>query len=103
MYEKIPLDGEVLLETNERRREIIDLLSGFDDELADHIIKNNTLDDINNSLILKAMRRHTISQQIVPVFLGSAYKNTGIQPLIDSVLSLLPAPSERNLVYRAFG
>lgn len=102
-YENIPLNDDLLCETIERRNEIIDTLSSYDDELADQIISNNSLDDIDSSLLIKAIRRNTISQKIVPVLLGSAYKNTGVQPLMNSVLSFLPAPNERNHIYKCFG
>jgi elongation factor G len=88
---------------NEKRLEFIDELSGVDDQLAEAIIANNSLENINLDLILNALRRQTINRTIVPILLGSAYKNTGIQLLMDSIINFLPAPNERNKIYDCFG
>lgn len=86
-----------------KRLEIIDSLSGIDDQLAEVIIANNSLENVNLDVILNAIRRQTISRKIVPLFLGSAYKNTGVQLLMDSIINYLPAPHERNHIYNCFG
>ena len=44
----------------------------------------------------KSIRQQTISQKFCPVFMGSAYKNKGVQPLLDGVLDFLPTPTEAN-------
>lgn len=100
---KIPITGEPLEEIRLKRNEIIDILSGIDDELAERIIENESLDNLDNELLIRAIRRATISGKVVPVLLGSAYKNTGVQPLIDAVIKYLPAPYERNQIYDCFG
>ena len=87
----------------QKRLEMIDSLSGVDDELAEVIIKNDSMDNLDLELILGAIRRQTINRRIVPVLLGSAYKNTGVQLLIDSIINFLPAPNERNQIYDCFG
>lgn len=86
-----------------KRLELIDALSGIDDELAEFIIKNDSLENISLDMILSAIRRQTINRQIVPILLGSAYKNTGVQLLMDSIINYLPAPNERNQLYNCFG
>lgn len=103
VYQIIPLAGNLLNEIAEKRCELIDLLSGYDDQLADAIINASSLKSIETDLILAAIRRCTLDQKIVPVLLGSAYKNTGVQPLMDAVLQYLPAPNERNTIFDCFG
>lgn len=103
VYAKVPLSGELLKEAVDKRCEIIDLMSGYDDKLADKIIQNDSLESIDSSIVRQAIRNLTVRQRIVPVFLGSAYKNTGVQLLMDGVTSFLPAPSDRNSVYNCFG
>lgn len=98
----VPLKPEMENLITEKRNSLIDTISGFDDDLADVIISKNSLDDVNNAELLNAIRRVTINQKVVPVLLGSAYKNTGVQPLMDAVLHYLPAPNERNANYDCF-
>lgn len=103
VYTKIPLSGEILKQAIDKRCEMIDILSGHDDALADAVISNDSLENIDSTLVMKAIRNATIRQKIVPVLLGSAYKNTGIQLLMDSVIAFLPTPKERSTVYECFG
>ncbi|XP_058056639.1 ribosome-releasing factor 2, mitochondrial [Anopheles bellator] len=83
--------------------ELIDLLSGMDDNLAQAIIEAESMEKVPLKLLLDALRNCTVKQQIVPVLLGSSYKNVGVQLLMDSVLNFLPASNERNHVYNCFG
>ncbi|XP_063704008.1 ribosome-releasing factor 2, mitochondrial [Culicoides brevitarsis] len=85
------------------RNELIDALSGVDDALAEVIIANDSLESVELQIVLEAIRRSCIERKIIPVLLGSAYKNTGVQPLLDAVLNYLPAPFERNKIYDCFG
>ena len=85
------------------RLKMIDALSGIDDQLAEAIIANDSLENVSMDLILQALRRQTVDRKIVPILLGSAYKNTGVQTLMDSVINYLPAPNERNKIYDCFG
>lgn len=90
-------------QAKEKRLEIIDALSGVDDQLAEFIISNDSLENVSLDLILNAIRRQTLNRKIVPMLLGSAYKNTGVQLLMDSIINFLPAPNERNKIYNCFG
>lgn len=103
VYTKIPLQGDTLDKALEKRCEIIDTMSGLDDKLADEVIKNDSLENIDTEILRQTIRNLTIKQHIVPVFLGSAYKNTGVQLLMDGIVSFLPAPIECDSVYKCFG
>lgn len=103
VYQKIPLAGDLLQQIEDRRCALIDLVSGYDDILADAVISADNLQSIESDVIMAAIRRTTLERKLVPVLLGSAYKNTGVQPLMDAVLQYLPAPNERNKVYDCFG
>ncbi|XP_055851290.1 ribosome-releasing factor 2, mitochondrial [Episyrphus balteatus] len=98
-----PLKDKSLDEAVNFRNNLIDDLSGIDDELADTVISAESFNTVSNDLIWSAVRRATCSHKAVPVLLGSAYKNVGIQPLMDSVIRFLPAPHERNQLYDCFG
>jgi elongation factor G len=85
--EEIPAD---LMQTALDSREIlIDQASMFSDELTEAILEEK---DISAEMINAGIRQGVISRQLTPVFMGSAYKNKGIQPLLDAVTRLLPCP-----------
>ncbi|HKK99965.1 MAG TPA: elongation factor G [Desulfotignum sp.] len=71
------------------RDEMIDAASLFSEELTDAILEES---DISEDMIKKAVRTGVLARLITPVFLGSAYKNKAVQPLLDAVLDFLPAP-----------
>ncbi|XP_032579600.1 ribosome-releasing factor 2, mitochondrial isoform X2 [Drosophila sechellia] len=103
-YRNVKLEpSDDLRVLQEKRNELIDQLSGLDDELADVVISTESFDNVDNALIERALRRATAQQKVVPVLLGSAYKNVGIQRLMDAVNAYLPAPEERNQIYDCFG
>ncbi|XP_062125665.1 LOW QUALITY PROTEIN: ribosome-releasing factor 2, mitochondrial [Drosophila sulfurigaster albostrigata] len=104
VYHKTKLESsDALRDLQEKRNELIDQLSGLDDELADVVISTESFDQVSNKLIGQAIRRATNQNKIVPVLLGSAYKNIGIQRLMDAVNDYLPTPEERNQIYECFG
>lgn len=96
-------DVQEIKHAHKKRLEMIDILSGVDDQLAEMIIANDSMENIDNNLLLNSLRRQTIARKIVPMILGSAYKNTGVQILMDSIINYLPAPSDRNKKYDCFG
>ncbi|VVB03411.1 unnamed protein product [Arabis nemorensis] len=87
----IPADMEELVA--DKRRELIETVSEVDDELAEKFLND---EPVSATELEEAIRRATIAQKFVPVFMGSAFKNKGVQPLLDGVLSYLPCPTEVN-------
>ncbi len=73
------------------REEMLDAVSNFSDEVAEKFLEG---EEIPEDLIHAAIRKGTLSEQFVPVMLGSAYKFKGIQPLLDAVANYLPNPTE---------
>jgi elongation factor G len=89
---EIPAD--LLDLAKEKREEMLDAVSLFSDELTEAILEERITED----LIHEAIRRGTISLRLTPVLLGSAYKNKGVQCLLDAVKRYLPNPLDINNV-----
>jgi len=87
-YEEIPEELKDL--AAEKREEMLDAVSLCSDELMEAMLEEN----VTEEMIYRAVRKGTIALELVPVFMGSAYKNKGIQPLLDAVVSYLPNPTE---------
>jgi elongation factor G len=76
------------------RETMLDAVSMFSDELMEAVLEEN----VSEALIHSAVRAGTLSMDLTPVFLGSAYKNKGVQPLLDAVTRYLPNPTDnRNM------
>ncbi|KMZ65074.1 Elongation factor EF-G [Zostera marina] len=85
----VPADMEEFVK--EKQHELIETVSEVDDTLADAFLSD---EPISPNDLEMAIRRATISRKFIPFFMGSAFKNKGVQPLLDGVLSYLPCPSE---------
>lgn len=84
-------------------RQLVDTLSSMDDQLAETIIQEESLDNLNSKDIEAAIRRCTIDMKGFPILCGSSYKNIGVQTLMDGVISYLPSPLQCNELYKCFG
>jgi len=88
---------ELREEAEFRRLQMIETLADFDDEIAELYLADN---EVPTEKIIQTMRKTTIAHLVTPVYVGSAKKNKGVQPLLDGVGMFLPDPSERE--YEAF-
>jgi elongation factor G len=77
-------------EAARKREEMLDAASLHSDELMEAILEGRPTE----ALLRSAVRKGTIARKLIPVFVGSAYRNKGIQPLLDAVVEYLPNPSE---------
>ena len=87
--EEIP--ESMLEEAQQKREELIESASDFDDDLMNMILEG---EEPSVEMIEAAIRRGTLSLKMCPVFVGSAHKNKGIQPLLDGVTKYLPEPRD---------
>jgi elongation factor G len=87
-YEEIP--AELQDQADEYREIMLDAASMFSDELMEAMLE----EEVSPQVIRRAIRKATIERQMTPVFMGSAYKNKGVQELLDGVLYFLPDPTE---------
>jgi elongation factor G len=88
-YTDIPSD--MAAEAEAARAELIEKVAEVDEELLEAYMENS---DVSEQALIKALRRATIANHIVPVLAGSSLKNKGVQPLLDAVVEFLPAPSD---------
>ncbi len=84
----IPADR--LDEANAARETLLDAASMFSDELMEAMLEEK----VTTEMLVQAIRNGTISRELTPVFLGSAYKNKAVQALLDGVIAYLPNPTE---------
>jgi elongation factor G len=83
----IPTD--LVAQAEDYRHQLIDVLSSFDEVILEKYVTDEeiTVDDLQ-----RAIRAGTLSGEIVPVLNGSAFKNKGVQPLLDAIVAYLPSP-----------
>ena len=75
----------------EKRDELLDAASMFSDDLTEAVLEEAPIEP---QMLVDAIRQGTLAREITPVFMGSAYKNKAVQPLLDAVTQLLPCPSD---------
>ncbi len=87
--EEIP--AELQAEADERREMMLDTVSMFSEEIMELMMEEK---EIPEELLHATIRKAVINLELVPVYLGSAYKNKGVQEMMDAVLRYLPAPPD---------
>lgn len=85
----MPVAEELKLAVAEAREALVEAAADWDDELLADFLDGK---DITAERIRPALRRGVLAGQLFPVFLGSALRNKGVQPLLDAVTDLLPSP-----------
>ena len=83
------LSSDELQEAKLYRDELLEHLADYDDNLADRYLNGEEISALD---IDKAIRKATIHNEFIPVLCGSAFKNKGVQPLLDAVVKYLPSP-----------
>jgi elongation factor G len=74
------------------REEMLEALSMFNDHMMEHLLDDKPVEE---DMIRQTIRQATINRDIVPVMMGAAFKNKGVQPLMDAVCDYLPSPLDR--------
>ncbi len=87
--EEIP--AELQDASDEKREELLDAVSMFSDELMEAMLEET---EITTDMVKAAVRAGTLALEFSPVFIGSAYKNKAVQPLLDAVEYYLPCPTD---------
>jgi len=82
---------EYLDEAQAAREELIEAAAEYDDAIMEAFLEGA---DVSSDVLRAAIRKGTLTLEIVPVFCGSAFKNKGVQPLLDAVVLYLPSPED---------
>ncbi|MCA9193617.1 MAG: elongation factor G [Planctomycetales bacterium] len=94
------IEADLLDEAKEFRHAMLESLSMYNDEMMEMLLSE---EEPAEELIHKVVKDATQNQGLTPVFVGSAFKNKGVQPLLDAVCRYLPSPLEREIKARKVG
>jgi elongation factor G len=86
--EEIP--AELAEQANEYHHQLIDAVADHDEELTETYLEDESA--VTPEMLRRALRAATLDISVTPVLLGSAFKNKGVQPLLDAVIDYLPSP-----------
>ena len=89
-FDVTEIPAELLEQAQEYHHQLVDAISHFDDEVLGAYIEDES--SVTPDMIRRALRAATLADELTPVLLGSAFKNKGVQPLLDAVVEYLPSP-----------
>ena len=89
-YDIEPIPADLVEKANEYRAKLLEVVAETDDVLLERFLEGDT--DFTVAEIKKAIRKLTVNSEIYPVLCGSAFKNRGVQPMLDAVIDYLPSP-----------
>jgi elongation factor G len=89
-FETTEIPAELSEQAHAYHHQLIDAVSHFDDEVLGAYLEDET--SVTADMLKRAIRAATLADEITPVLLGSAFKNKGVQPLLDAVIDYLPSP-----------
>ncbi len=95
-WEEIPIPEELLDTVAEWREKLVEAVAETNDELMEKFFEDP--DSITEEEMLVAIREATINMSIQPVMCGSAFKNKGVQTMLDAVMAFLPSPLDKGAV-----
>jgi elongation factor G len=89
-YEEIEIPADLVDTVDEKRAELIEAVAEYDETLMEKFFEDE--DSITEDEIIAALRAATIDMSIIPMMCGSAFKNKGVQAMLDAVMRFLPSP-----------
>ena len=89
-FEEIEIPADILDEATQLREELLEAVAEFDDNLMEKYFEDP--ESLTEREILDALREATIGGKVVPMMCGSAFKNKGVQAMLDMVMEILPSP-----------
>jgi elongation factor G len=95
-YDEIPIPEDLQADVDKYREAMLEQVAEFDDSLLEKFFEDP--DSISEEEIIAAVRQAVISMKVVPMFCGSAFKNKGVQAVLDAVCSYLPSPEDKESI-----
>ena len=89
-YKVVDIPADLVETVAEYREKLVEAVAEFDDNLMEKFFDDP--DSITKEELVNAIRKATIAQKITPVLCGSAFKNKGVQTMLDAVMSYMPSP-----------
>ncbi|MCE7994724.1 MAG: elongation factor G [Roseivirga sp.] len=91
-WNETAIPADMLDECERQRMVMLETIAEHDDELLHHYL--DAPENIDHQMIIDVLKRATITMRLTPVLCGTAFKNKGVQPLLDAVVRYLPAPGD---------
>jgi elongation factor G len=91
-FQEIEIPADIIDEARQLREELLEAVAEFDDTLMEKYFEDS--ESLTEREILDALRAATIAGKVVPMMCGSAFKNKGVQAMLDMVMEILPSPMD---------
>ena len=88
-WDEVEVPADLVQEAEDARHQLVDVLSNYSDPIMEKFLAD---EEITAEDLRAALRAATLANEVVPVLCGSAFKNKGVQPMLDAVVHYLPSP-----------
>ena len=96
-FKVVDIPADMIDETNHWREKLLESVSEFDDKIMEKFFSDQS--KITEDEVLTALRKATIAGKIIPMVCGSAFKNKGVQTMLDLVMSIMPSPLDKDNIH----
>jgi elongation factor G len=93
-FKVVPIPDDMVEEAKEWREKLLESIAEFDDSIMEKYFEDPN--SITEAEILAALRKACVANKVVPMLCGSAFKNKGVQTMLDYVMELMPSPMDKN-------
>ena len=95
-FQEIDIPADIVDEARQLREELLEAVAEFDESLMEKYFEDS--ESLTEREILNALREATIAGKVVPMMCGSAFKNKGVQAMLDMVMEILPSPLDQEAI-----
>ncbi len=95
-FQEIDIPADIVDEARQLREELLEAVAEFDESLMEKYFEDS--ESLTEREILNALREATIAGKVVPMMCGSAFKNKGVQAMLDMVMEILPSPIDQEAI-----